>query len=67
MMFAGGPFALRTMAAWTHLVGTQAQGMSSLRYGIQHFLKVPKAYNQIPLSEVDRFEFGGSTFPSSSR
>ena len=58
MMFAGGPFALRTMAAWTHLVGTQAQGMSNLRYTIQHFLKVPKAYDQIPLSEVDRFELG---------
>jgi uncharacterized protein len=58
MMFAGGPFALRTMAAWTHLVGSQALGMSNLRYTIQHFLKVPKAYDQIPLSEVDRFELG---------
>jgi putative CocE/NonD family hydrolase len=58
MMFAGGPFALRTMAAWTHLVGSQAQGVSNLRYTIQHFLKVPKAYNQIPLSEVDRFALG---------
>jgi putative CocE/NonD family hydrolase len=58
MMFAGGPFALRTMAAWTHLVGSQAQGVGNLRYTIQHFLKVPKAYNQIPLSEVDRFELG---------
>jgi putative CocE/NonD family hydrolase len=58
MMYAGGAFALRTMLAWTYLVGSQAKGRGDARIMIGQGRKLRKAYQRVPLSEADRAMLG---------
>jgi putative CocE/NonD family hydrolase len=53
MMFPGGAFSLRTMLAWTYLVGKQANGVSDVRIGIGRGRALRKGYERLPLSEAD--------------
>jgi putative CocE/NonD family hydrolase len=58
MIYAGGSFALRTMLAWTSLVGSQAKGLSDARIMIGQARKLRKAYERVPLREADRDMLG---------
>jgi putative CocE/NonD family hydrolase len=58
MMYPGGVFSLRTMLAWTHLVGSQASGVSPVRIAIERWRKVRKAYGQVPLADADHRVLG---------
>lgn len=58
MMYAGGAFALRTMLAWTYLVGSQAKGISDTRIMIGRARKLRRAYARVPLGESDRTMLG---------
>src|SRR6266536_2457553 len=58
MIYAGGGFALRTNLAWTHLVGSQAKGLSDTRVMIGRARKLRKAYERVPLGEADRAVLG---------
>ncbi|MGH7665743.1 MAG: CocE/NonD family hydrolase [Candidatus Dormibacteria bacterium] len=55
MIYSGGVFSLRTMLAWTFLVGNQAKGVSDLRIGITRGRALRKAYQRLPLGEADSF------------
>jgi len=58
MMYADGALALRTMLAWTHLVGSQAKGLGDMRITIGQARKLRKAYERVPLGEADRAMLG---------
>ena len=62
MIYPGGVFSLRTMLAWTHLVGSQANGVNSARIAIERWRKLPRGYEQVPLAEADR-QILGNHFP----
>jgi putative CocE/NonD family hydrolase len=62
LTYAGGAFALRTMLAWTYLVGSQAQRKSDVRIKLSRRRRLSKAYNVLPLSEADRRALG-TRFP----
>jgi putative CocE/NonD family hydrolase len=58
MVYAGGGFALRTMLAWTYLVGSQAKGVGDARIMVARARKLRKAYGRVPLGEADRALLG---------
>lgn len=58
MSYAGGALALRTMLAWTYLVGSQAKGLSDARIMIGQARKLRKAYERVPLGDADRTMLG---------
>jgi putative CocE/NonD family hydrolase len=58
MIYAGGGFALATNLAWTHVVGSQAKGLSDTRVMIGRARKLRKACERVPLGEADRAVLG---------
>ena len=62
MIYAGGAFSLRTMLAWTCLVGSQAQGVGDARIGLLRPGKLARAYPHVPLGDLDA-EMLGAHFP----
>jgi putative CocE/NonD family hydrolase len=58
MVYAGGGFALRTMLEWTHVVGSQAKGVSDARIMVGRARKLREAYGRVPLGEADRTMLG---------
>lgn len=58
MIYAGGSLALRTMLAWTYLVGSQAKGLSDARIMMGQARKLRKGYERVPLGEADRALLG---------
>jgi putative CocE/NonD family hydrolase len=58
MVYPGGSFSLRTMLAWTYLVGSQAQGLSDTRIKLARTLKLRGAFDRLPLGDADRGVLG---------
>jgi predicted acyl esterase len=53
MIYPGGCFSLRTMLAWTYLVGSQAKGLSDIRIKLARPLKLRGACDRLPRAEAD--------------
>ena len=53
MIYPGGCFSLRTMLAWTYLVGSQAKGVSDTRIKLARMAKLRKAFDRLPLADAD--------------
>jgi putative CocE/NonD family hydrolase len=62
MIYPGGGFSLRTMLAWTYLVGSQAKGLSDTRIKLARVFKLRGAFGRLPLADTDR-EVLGEPFP----
>jgi putative CocE/NonD family hydrolase len=53
MVYPGGCFSLRTMLAWTYLVGSQANGVSDTRIKLGRPFRLRGAFDRIPLAAGD--------------
>ena len=53
MIYPGGVFSLRTMLAWTYLVGSQAKGVGDTRIKLLRPLRLRKAHDRLPLGDAD--------------
>jgi putative CocE/NonD family hydrolase len=53
MIYPGGCFSLRTMLAWTYLVGSQAKGLSDARIKLARPFKLRGACDRLPLADAD--------------
>ena len=62
MVYPGGAFSLRTMLAWTYLVGKQGDGVSDIRIGLGRAFALRRGYRKLPLRDGDR-EILGHHFP----
>lgn len=58
MMYPGGAFSLRTMLAWTYLVGKQAVGVSDIRIGLGRAHALKRGNRRLPLADGDRLILG---------
>jgi putative CocE/NonD family hydrolase len=62
MVYPGGCFSLRTMLAWTYLVGSQAKGVSDTRIKLGRPFRLRGAFDRIPLAAADGAVLG-APFP----
>jgi putative CocE/NonD family hydrolase len=53
MVYPGGCFSLRTMLAWTYLVGSQAKGVSDTRIKLGRPIRLRGAFDRTPLAAAD--------------
>lgn len=58
MIYPGGAFSLRTMLAWTYLVGKQAAGVSDVRIGLGRTRALKEGYQKLPLADGDHLILG---------